>query len=55
MRRRGGQYAAFDNRAVAGKVRLLTNAPLDMAALVGDIDTALFEAPLDVGLPEVDS
>ncbi len=55
MRRRGGQYAAFDNRAVAGKVRLLTNAPLYMAALVGDIDTALFEAPLDVDLPEGDS
>ncbi len=55
MRRRGGQYAAFDNRAVAGKVRLLTNAPLYMVALVGDIDTALFEAPLDVDLPEGDS
>ena len=55
MRRRGGQYAAFDNRAVADKVRLLTNAPLDMAALVGDIDTALFEAPPDVDLPEGDS
>ncbi len=55
MRRRGGQYPAFDNRVVAGKVRLLTNAPLYMAALVGDIDTALFEALRNVDLLEGDS
>ena len=55
MRRGGGQYPAFDNRAVASKVRLLTNAPLDMATLVEDIDTALFEAPLDVDPLEGDS
>ena len=29
----------------------MTNAPLDMAALVGDIDTALFKSLWDVDLP----
>ncbi len=50
MRRGGGQYPAFDNRAVAG-VRFLTNAPLEEEALVEDVDTALFNALWDVDLP----
>lgn len=50
--RRNGNYAAFDNRAVAGQVRLLTNVPIPVAVLVENIDTYMFEALQDVDLPE---
>lgn len=52
VKRRGGQYPAFDDRTVAGQVRLLTNVALDSAVAVDDIDTALFESLRDVDLPE---
>ena len=52
MKRRGGQYAAFDNRAVTGHVQFLTNVPIAGAVPVEDIDDALFEALRDVDLFE---
>ncbi len=52
VQRRGGQYAAFDNRAVAGHVCFLTNVQIPDAVPVEDIDTALSEALRDVDLPE---
>lgn len=52
VQRRSGNYAAFDDRAVAGYVRFLTNVEIPGAMPVEDIDTALFEALRDVDLPE---
>ena len=52
VKRRDGQYAAFDNRVVTGHVRFLTSVPIPGAVPVEDIDTALFEALRDVDLFE---
>ena len=54
VNRRCGQYAAFDNRTEAGKVRFLTSVPIPGAAPVDDINTALFKALRDLDLPEGD-
>ena len=50
VKRRDGQYAAFDNRAVTGYVRFITTVPIPGAVPVEDIDTALFEDLRDVDL-----
>ena len=50
VKRREGQYAAFDNRSVNGYVQFLTNVPIPGALPVENIDTALFEALRDVDL-----
>ncbi|MFQ6027287.1 MAG: bifunctional DNA primase/polymerase [Dehalococcoidia bacterium] len=52
VQRRNGEYAAFDDRAVAGVVRFLANVPIPGAVAVEDIDTALFEALRDVDVPQ---
>lgn len=52
VKRRDGQYAAFDNRGATGCVRFLTNVPLPNAVPVKDIDASLFEALSDVDLFE---
>ena len=52
MKRRDGQYAAFDNRAVLGVIRYLTNVPIPSAVKLDDADTYLVEALGDVDLPE---
>ena len=52
VQRRSGQYAAFDNRAVAGVIQFLTNVPILDAVMINDIDTSLFEALRDVDLFE---
>ncbi|MDA1129511.1 MAG: bifunctional DNA primase/polymerase [Chloroflexi bacterium] len=52
VKRRNGQYAAFDNRSVNGHVRFLTTVPILGAAPVEDIDTALSETLRDVDLFE---
>ncbi|MFQ6026821.1 MAG: hypothetical protein ACE5Q6_04815, partial [Dehalococcoidia bacterium] len=44
VQRRDGNYAAFDDRAIAGVVRFLTSVPISEAVAVEDIDAALFEA-----------
>ena len=50
VKRRDGHYAAFDNRAVAGVVRFLTNVPIPDAVKIEDIDTSLIEAMRDIDL-----
>jgi hypothetical protein len=52
VKRRGGQYLAFDTRATNGYVRFLTNVSIAGAVQVEDIDDALFKALRDVDLIE---
>lgn len=52
VKRRDGQYAAFDNRDITGHVRFLTNVPISGAVAERNIDTALFESLRDVELFE---
>jgi hypothetical protein len=52
VKRRAGQYAAFDTRAVTGHVRFLTSVPIPGAVPVEDIDTAVSDALNDVDLFE---
>ena len=53
VKRRDGQYSAFDNRSVNGHVRFLTYVLIPGAAPVEDIDSAVFEALRDVDLFKV--
>ena len=52
VRRGGGQYAAFDNRAIAGVVRFLTSVPIRNAVPAEDIHSVLYEALRDLDISE---
>lgn len=52
VKHRDGQYAAFDDRSVAGVVRFLTNVPIPGAVRLEDADTYLIEGLRDVDLPK---
>lgn len=52
VRRRGGEYAAFDDRHAAGVVRLFTTVCLEGSRPTEDAEQALFEALRDVEPPE---
>lgn len=52
VKRRDGQYVAFDNRSINGRVQFLTTVPIPDAELVEDIDAAASEALRDVDLFE---
>ncbi len=53
VRRRGGEYAAFDNRLAAGIVRMFTTVAVPGALPVRDPEPALIEALQRLDLPEV--
>ena len=50
VKRRDGQYAAFDDRAVTDFVQFLTDVPIPNAVKIDDIDTSLIEALRSVDL-----
>lgn len=50
VKRRDGQYAAFDDRAVTDFVQFLTDVPIPDAVKIDDIDTSLIEALRSVDL-----